>query len=167
MDPGTIVFFSIFFGIIGFLVFLAVVGSKKDKREKLIVLEEVKSKENKAKDIHAKVYFILYSLVKHIDDSKITQKGGSNTASIGNINSIAVNVIKKINDSEELKVLYESGNLKNEFSQVLEPLTNTKPVNWRKQAFFSVAVVEAKSKLYRKQNKYKDTYKQWINHQWK
>lgn len=142
-----IIFMSIFAVIIIGLIVVAFIGSKRDKRDKQIALDEIRAIENKAKNNHLKIYSILNEVLVYVDDQKEKFSFNSDLISLSEVNNKSNEVIKLIINSSELKEIYKSDDRKLEFKPVIEQLKNVKPTNWRKEAYFAVSLIEAKSKF--------------------
>lgn len=162
----TIIFLSIFLVIILLLIGVAIYGSKKDKREKTLALKKVQNIEKRAYEAHIKTYLLLDSLIIFVKEQLENFKKDPNEISISKVNTIASNAMKHIQESKELRIIYESEDRKIEFKPVIDQLTLTKPSNWNKEAFFAVSLVKAKAENYKKSKENNDLIFKINQHKW-
>lgn len=143
---GTWIFLAIFFGIIIVLILVAIIGSKKDKNEKLIENDK-RRKIRTASESNRIILFISLNETIEILNKELSEfKPSIGTKSLGDINKSASDIIKKIIDSKELKEIYALEDFKNEIKPILSDLNKNKPSTWKDEAWFALTLVQEKSK---------------------
>lgn len=149
----AIIFITLFFLIIIVLVIVAVFGSKKDKQKQQIDLMKKKKDDKVSKENSIKVIFKLFLLVDIVSKDLKNFKPSIGIKSIGDINNSALQVIKNLYNSEEVKKIYLIPERENELKPILEELKKVKPAKWEEQAFFSVNVIRNKAESLLHSNK--------------
>lgn len=146
MEAGLI-FLIVFLVIVAALILVAVYGSRKDKRDRIINTNKLNEDQLSAHNSRIKIYILLYYLNKRIkkDLKKVNEPGALTTS---DINNYSKDIVKKIIESPDYLNIKKSEDISWELTQVLDSLQAEKPINWEKQSFFAIALVEAKSKFY-------------------
>lgn len=143
---GAWIFLIIFFGIIAALIIVAVIGSKKDKIEKLIENDKRKKIRTKATADRIALFSYLHELTMGIKKEVENFQPSIGTKSLGDINREANARMKDLADSKALKGIYLSEDFKVEIKPIVDELVKVKPSNWAKEASFAINLVEAKYK---------------------
>ncbi len=145
-SAGAWIFLLIFFGIIAALIIVAVIGSRKDKIEKLIENDKRRKLRAKATSDRVALFSYLHELTKGIEKEVLEFQPSIGIKSLGDINKEAHAKIKAVAHSKELKGIYLSEDFKTEIKPIVDQLVKVKPSNWTKDAFFATSLVEAKYK---------------------
>lgn len=142
-----IVFLVIFFGIVGFLIILAVYGSRKDKavRQRDVIKRKKEDTISSAK--HKELYLKLYFLVSNLEEKieHFDPLGGF--YSIGDINKNFSKAILDIKNSNDLQDVFLFEERKSEFKPVIDELVNTKPSKWNLESNFALSLIKSKSEF--------------------
>ncbi|NQX83548.1 MAG: hypothetical protein HRS50_02455 [Mycoplasmataceae bacterium] len=151
---GTWIFLSIFFSIILILIIVAVVGSKKDKNEKLVENDKRRKLRIKSESNRIIIFVSLNETIKILEKELKLFKPSVGIRSLGDINKEASTIIKKIISSKELSEVYVSEDFKNELKPILTELNKSKPSTWNKDATFALSLIKAKTKsiIFKKEN---------------
>ena len=163
---ASLIFLIIFLFIVVALIAIAVYGSFKDKKAKQIELDKLKKLESVASKGHVTAYLLLESLLNYVEDSMIKFNEDPQSVSISKVNEVAGNAINYIISSKEIKKVYELEDRRAEFKPILEELKSVKPTQWNKEAYFSIALVQAKSKNYKENPEYKNIVDKISKHKW-
>ncbi len=140
------IFLIIFFGIILFLIVIAVVGSRKDKKEKQVEMFQRKEDDELSKESYEYVYIKLYETILKLNDELKNFKPSVGIKSMSQINQEAQDVIDEILNSDELKKLYLVEERKEEIKPLIDELKSVQPKRWEQDAFFAWNVIMAKGK---------------------
>ncbi len=143
---GAWIFLIIFFGIIAALIVVAVIGSKKDKIEKLIENDKRKKIRTQATSDRIALFSALHEITQNTAAEVRDFQPSIGIKSLGDINKEAHKKVKDIAHSKALKGIYLSPDFKIEIKPIIDELVKTKPSNWEKEASFSLSLVEAKYK---------------------
>ncbi len=154
-NAGAWIFLIIFFGIIIALVIVAVIGSRKDRIEKLVENDKRRKIRSKATADRVALFSSLNTIITGLNKELKDFKPSVGTRSLGDINKEASDKVKEILNSESLKAIYLSEDFKVEIKPILDELSKSKPSNWNKEASFATGLVEAKFKAisHEKENK--------------
>lgn len=143
---GVWIFLAIFFGIIGVLVIVAVIGSKKDKNEKLIENSKRKKIRVSAETNRIIIFISLNEAFKNLEKELKDFKPSIGIKSLGDINKEYGNIVKSILQSSEFKEVCYSEDYSNEMKPIIKELNSNKPSTWSKEATFALGLVNAKVK---------------------
>ncbi len=141
---GAWIFLFIFFGIIIALIIVAVVGSKKDRMEKLIENDKRKKLMSSISNDRIALFSFLNKTIEDLDKEVKNFQPSVGTKSLGDINKEAQNKIKKLASSNQLIDIYKSDDYKNEIKPIIDLLVKVKPSNWFKEASFAIGLIKAK-----------------------
>lgn len=144
---GALIFILIFVFIIVALLVIAFIGSRKDKRERIKNLAELKIIDEQAKA--ARIYLLL-SLNYLLNFLELRTKDfdhNNSPLTIGQINNKIKTELVTIKDSEMLKQIYASKDFRLEFKPIIDQLLNSKPTNWTKEASFALSLIKNKAKF--------------------
>ncbi len=145
-SAGAWIFLIIFFGIIAALIIVAIIGSKKDKIEKLIENDKRKKIRTQAISDRIALFSALHEITQATAKEVAEFQPSIGIRSLGDINKDAHKKIKAIAHSKALKGIYLSEDFKIEIKPIIDELNKVKPSNWTKEASFSLSLVEAKYK---------------------
>ncbi len=148
------IFLAIFFGIIFILVIVAIVGSKKDKNEKMVEADKVDKQTTRSNDGRIKIFASLNKLISNLEKELENFQPSVGVKSLGDINKFYTNEIKAISHSNELKDVYKIPDYKIELEPIINELFKSKPSNWSKDAQFSINLVLVKVEAMKKLGNY-------------
>ncbi len=165
---GMIIFIVIFFGIIALLVIVAFIGSKKDKQERLIENDKKRKISSKAERSRIIIFISLDKLIKDINKELKNFVPSIGIKSLGDINREYSNKIKNIQNSVDLKNVYDDPDYKLEINNVVNNLSKCKPSSWEKNidVQFSINLIKAKANVLKKNEKYNEYVKEGNNKKW-
>ncbi len=166
-NAGAWIFLIIFFGIIIALVIVAIIGSRKDKIEKLVENDKRRKIRTQATADRVALFSTLNTIIVDLNKELKDFKPSVGMRSLGDINKEASDKIKEIVKSDVLKGIYLSEDFKNEIKPVLDELSKHKPSNWSKEASFATGLVEAKFKALSKKEENKEDIKRGKKLEWK
>jgi|GEM_PF-2114463 len=126
---GTVIFLVIFFIIIIVLVIIAVIGSKKDRTEKLIKNHKKRTLNNKAEKERIAIFQKLNKIILDVEKEIADFKPSIGTKSLGQINNEYGHQIYEIKNSEELKTVFLREDYKAEMKEMIDGLSKEKPSN--------------------------------------
>lgn len=165
-NTGALIFLLIFFGIIFVLIIVAVIGSKKDKVDRMIKNDEKLKIKNQALENRAVIFGSLNQLLITLEKDIKDFKPSIGTRSLGEINREFSSIIDFILNSRELKEVYYDEDFKNEMSPIFKELKKAKPSNWEKDAQFALNLIRAKSLQIKKGEETKENYKKGLKKKW-
>ena len=156
---GTWIFLGLFFAIIVILIIVAIIGSRKDKNEKLIENDR-RSKLRLAADTNRIIIFIsLNKAIKKLFKEISNYEHSTATRSLGDVNREYTSMIKNLNNSTELKEVYLSEDYSIEIKPIMKELVKIKPSNWSKDATFATGLIFAKAEAIETKAENKDLIK--------
>lgn len=138
------IFLVLFFGIIAALIVVAVIGSRKDKIEKLVENDKRRKIRQQASADRVALFATLNTIIEDLDNELKDFKPSVGIKSLGDINKEVHHQIKLIAHSKALKSIYLSGDFKIEIKPIIDQLMKVKPSNWSKDALFATGLVKAK-----------------------
>ncbi len=141
------IFLLLFFGIILFLIVVAIVGSRKEKVEKNVRVFEHNKNDELSQQAYEDIYIDLYKSILDLDDQLKNFKPSIGTKSISQINNEFAEKIKDLINSDKLKDLYLIVERKEEFEPIIKQLHNTQPKKWQNDAYFAYNVIKEKGKF--------------------
>ncbi|BDV02298.1 MAG: hypothetical protein HPAVJP_1870 [Candidatus Hepatoplasma vulgare] len=165
MNVGGIVFLCIFFGIVGFLIFLAIWGSRKDKNKRQREVVKRKKDDNLSKVKHIELYLKLYFLIEDLEKRIKFFDPLTGIYSIGDINRNFSQAILEIKNSADLKDVFLFEERKDEFKPIVDELSSIRPTKWESESIFAVNIIKAKSQFIVKDPKnieYVKIAKEWV-----
>lgn len=170
MNVGGIVFLCIFFGIVGFLIFLAIWGSRKDKSKRQREVIKRKRDDNLSKAKHIELYLKLYFLVNDLEQRIKSFDPLTGIYSMGDINKNFSQAVLEIKNSSDLKDVFLFEERKEEFKPIVDELSSIKPTKWESESIFAINIIKAKSQFIvdnPENKKYVETAKEWVKSQTK
>ncbi len=160
------IFLIVFFGIIVALIIVAVIGSKKDRIEKLIENDKRRKLRETATSDRVALFSALNDVALKLEAELKDFKPSVGMKSLGDINREASDLIKSIHSSKMLKGIYKSDDFKNEIKPIVDELYKVKPSNWTKEAMFSLNLIHAKYKSLASKEENKEDIKRGLTLEW-
>lgn len=165
-SAGAWIFLIIFFGIIIALVIVAVIGSRKDKIEKLVENDRRRKIREQATSDRVAIFSALNQLVDSLNAELKDFKPSVGMKSLGDINKEYHHTVKVIAHSKELKNVYHSHDFKIEMKPIVDQLVKVKPSNWSKEALFATGLIHAKFNALASEEVNKEDIKRGKTHEW-
>lgn len=153
---GAWIFLIIFFGIIASLVIVAMIGSRKDKMEKLVENDKRRKSREAAEFDRVAIFSYLNKLITELETELADFKPSVGIKSLGDINKEVHHKIKSLSHSIELKNVYHSHDYKIEMKPIIDELSKHKPSTWFKEAIFATGLVRAKFESLTHDDSHKD-----------
>ncbi len=141
------IFLLLFFGIILFLIVVAIVGSKKEKTEKNVRIFEYNENNELSKKAYEDIYISLYKSILDLEQQLKNFKPSVGTKSISQINNEFSSSIKDLVNSKKLKDLYLISERREEFEPVIKELEKIQPKKWQNEAYFAYNIIKEKGKF--------------------
>ncbi len=165
-NTGTWIFLGIFFGIIIILVIVAAIGSRKDRNQKMIENDKKQKAALKSDESRVLLFSSLNKIIKNLNKELREFEPSIGTKSLGDINREYSSIIKAINDSDELKDIYELSDYKLEMNEVIDQLLKNKPSNWERDASFALNLIFVKYNAIKSISENKDLIKKGEKIKW-
>ncbi len=143
-----IIIITLFFVIIFVLVVLAAVGSFRERQTK-----KAKEFEREALYLETKTDLnqimiklgLYFDMLEEFLEDHDPLKG---RYSLAQINSFGSDMLKDVKDSDKLKNIFKDELRREELKEHIDSLTNVKPSNWKREAYESYNIINAKSHVY-------------------
>ncbi len=150
MNLATILFLTMFFGIIAILLIIAFYGSRKDKTKRRIEQIQRKEEEDISKVKYTEVYLELNNILDKLEDYLKDFQPSVGIKSMKQINDEISQEIESIVNSDDLREVYLVEERKMELKPILDELRKSKPSKWEIESFFAINVIKAKSNSIKK-----------------